>query len=198
MNPHFIYNSLNSIQSFISSEKSYEAEKYLAQFARLMRGILENSRNNLITLDKEIETLELYLKIEQLRFENRFTYKISIDENIETDFIAIPPMLIQPFIENSIIHGFNGIGNGKIDISFTENDDSLMCEVDDNGIGRNASENLNKKHKSLAGEITKERLDVLSKEYHKEAFFKIIDKTEESTNKALGTKIIIQIPIIEA
>ncbi len=199
MNPHFIYNSLNSIQSFISSNQSYEAEKYLAQFAKLIRGILENSRTDLISLEKEIEVLTLYLNLEQLRFENRFSYSIHVDDEIEQDFISIPPMLVQPFIENAILHGFKNKNKGEINIHFNEKEDFLICIIDDNGIGRGAASlsGSEKKHKSLATSITKERLDALSTEYQKPAFFTIEDKTENDTEKPLGTRVIIQIPIIE-
>lgn len=199
MNPHFIFNSLNSIQSFISSEQSYEAEKYLARFAKLIRGILENSRENLISLDKEIEVLELYLSLEQLRFENRFSYKINIDEKLEQDFTSIPPMLVQPFAENAILHGLKNKKDGKLNINFLEKDDSLICEIDDNGIGREAStgKNTQKNHKSLATTITKDRLKALSDEFHKPSHFSIEDKKDQDTNAAIGTKVTIQIPIIE-
>lgn len=200
MNPHFIFNSLNSIQAFISSEQSYEAEKYLARFAKLIRGILENSRADFITLDKEINVLELYLSLEQLRFEKRFTYNINIDNEIEQDFILIPPMLLQPFIENAILHGFNNRTNGLITINIKEKDEFIICEIDDNGIGRKASEEnkQKKKYKSLATTITTDRLNALADELQKPAFFIIEDKIDLKTKQAQGTKVIIQIPYTEA
>jgi tetratricopeptide (TPR) repeat protein len=199
MNPHFIYNSLNSIQSFISSEQSYEAEKYLAKFAKLIRGILENSRANFISLDKEIEVLQLYLSLEQLRFENRFTFNIQVNNSIEEDFISIPPMLLQPFVENAILHGFHNRTNGKININFMEKEDYIICEIDDNGVGRKDSEEkqTQKNHKSLATIITQERLDTLSHELKKEAWFSIEDKIDSNTHESLGTKVTLQIPFIE-
>lgn len=200
MNPHFIYNSLNSIQSFISSNKSYEAEKYLARFAKLMRGILENSRTDFISLDKEIEILELYIELEQLRFENRFSFTFNIDNDLETEFIAIPPMLIQPFVENAILHGFKSKTDGILTISFSEKNDCVICEIDDNGIGRNASSDktTNKKHASLATTITTERLNSLSEQLNKPAFFTINDKIDHKTQDALGTTVIINIPFINS
>lgn len=198
MNPHFIYNSLNSIQSFISSDESYQAEKYLARFAKLMRGILENSRVDFVSLDKEIEVLELYLELEQLRFEKRFTFNFIIDENIESDYVSIPPMLIQPFIENAILHGLKTKTDGILNVTFNENEDYIICCIEDNGIGRKASENNQaaKKYKSLATTITQERLDTLSKELNITASFTIEDKIDEN-NKPLGTKVILQLPFIE-
>lgn len=198
MNPHFIYNSLNSIQSFISSNQSYEAEKYLARFAKLMRGILENSRADLISLYKEIEVLTLYLNLEQLRFENRFSYSINIDDDLEKDFISIPPMLLQPFIENAILHGFKNTKQGKLNINLYERNDFLICEIDDNGVGRTStSKETNRKHTSFATEITKERLDMISEEYKKPTYFNIEDKKDSITEEPLGTQVTIQIPIIE-
>ena len=199
MNPHFIYNSLNSIQSFISSEQSYEAEKYLAKFAKLIRDILENSRADFISLDKEIEVLQLYLSLEQLRFENRFTFEIYVESSIEEDFISIPPMLVQPFVENAILHGFKNRTNGKLNINFLEKENCIICEIEDNGIGRKASANkeTKKNHQSLATVITQERLNTLSRELKKDAWFTIEDKFDSKTQNPLGTKVTLQIPFIE-
>jgi len=198
MNPHFIYNSLNSIQAFISSGDSYQAEKYLSRFAKLMRGILDNSRADFITLDKEIEVLNLYLELEKLRFEKRFSYSIEVDEALESDFVSLPPMLLQPFVENAILHAFPNQNGGKIKISFSEKNEALLCTVDDNGIGRKAAaENQKaKKHKSLATKITEERLDTLSNQLNKKAQFTIEDKYDEN-NIVAGTKVTIEIPYIE-
>lgn len=200
MNPHFIYNSLNSIQSFISSDDSYNAEKYLARFAKLMRGILENSRADYITLDKEIEVLQLYMELEQLRFNNRFTFSFDIHEKLETDFIAIPPMLIQPFIENAILHGLKTKHDGHIHVIFKEDNNCLVCVVDDNGIGRKASAETQttKKHQSLATTIVTERLETLTQKYGQPAFFTIEDKADSTNHEPLGTKVTLTLPLIEA
>ncbi|NOQ27024.1 MAG: hypothetical protein GQ564_16810 [Bacteroidales bacterium] len=199
MNPHFIFNSLNSIQSCISSGDTYEAEKYLADFANLMREILENSRVDAVLLDKEIEILQLYLQLEKLRFDKRFTYEFIIDDDLETDFISIPPMLIQPFIENAILHAFTGIDNGKIKISFVEENNMLICTIDDNGIGRKASvkNKVKSKHASLAISITEDRLKRLSEQMKVDAGFEIIDKVNKKTNKSDGTMIVIFIPCFD-
>lgn len=198
MNPHFIYNSLNSIQSFISSGNSYEAEKYLASFAKLMRGILENSREEFVPLDKEIQLMELYMNLEKLRFENRFDFQIQVDDQVETEFIAIPPMLMQPYIENAILHGFKNLTNGLLEIKISEEEDFIICQIDDNGIGREkAGKATNqKKYKSLGTQITEERFAVLYEQTGKKGSYKIIDKIDEK-NQSLGTKVILKIPYID-
>jgi sensor histidine kinase YesM len=137
--------------------------------------------------------------LKQLRFENRFTYHINTDSLEASDFITIPPMLIQPFIENAILHGFKNKTEGKLDLKFIEKEEYIICEINDNGIGRKASDvqQLNKKHKSLATTITEDRLQTLSKELNKPAFFKIEDKIDKVSQEALGTKVTIQIPYSE-
>lgn len=199
MNPHFIFNSLASIQSFISSENTIEAEKYLTRFSRLMRAILENSRQDTITLDQEIEMLQLYLDLEQMRFDNKFQFTFHLSPEIELNYIQLPPMLIQPFIENAILHGLKDEFNGRIDIYFKEENDTLICIVEDNGIGRTAAaKNKNaSKHQSLATKITQERLNTLSKKTSKKATFEIIDKFDTKQNIAQGTKVILKIPLDE-
>lgn len=198
MNPHFIFNSLISIQSFIISEKSHEAEKFLARFAKLMRGILENSREEFVPLDKEIEILQLYLELEKLRFENKFDFDIRIGQEVEPEFIHIPPMLIQPFVENAILHGVQGVDNGQIVVSVKEEDNCIICSIDDNGIGRKKSKEhpVSKKHTSLATKIVQERLKTLSVQLNKAAFYTFEDKYSKD-NCPLGTTVTLQIPFKE-
>lgn len=199
MNPHFIYNSLNSVQSFISSNQNYEAERYLARFAKLMRGILENSRHEFVLFDNEIEILTLYLELEQLRFNNSFSFEFNIDSSIDTEFISIPPMLIQPFIENAVKHGIKGVQNGIINIGFKMENDILICTVTDNGVGRKASQinKPNSGHHSLGLEITRERMEILEKQSGMKAGFSIIDLYDEQNNKAVGTKVEVVMPFAE-
>ncbi len=203
MNPHFIFNALNSIQSKIGDGNEQEARYYLAKFSRLMRQILNNSRNTFISLEEEISTLENYLLIEKFCNDNRFDYAISIDKSLEKDFILLPPMLLQPFVENSIKHGFKfplqQAKKGKVEINFYSKDESLICEVKDNGIGRKKAEENNEKsmesyHESTALKVTNERLDLLKKE-NTMAHLEIIDLyTDEQL--ASGTLIRLTIPII--
>jgi len=202
MNPHFIFNSLYSIQGFVASNDSQTAQSYIVDFASLMRAILNNSRESFIPLEKEIETIRLYMKLEQMRFAEKFSYRIEIDNNIEQEFILVPPMLIQPFVENSIIHGlFPKEGNGNLTIEMKEQNNSLLCSIIDDGIGREESykqkEIKVKEHKSVGIEVTKNRLKLLGEELKMNTFINIIDLKDEN-NKALGTKVDILIPTKEA
>jgi tetratricopeptide (TPR) repeat protein len=200
MNPHFIFNSLNSISSFISKNDPVSAKKYLSKFASLMRLILENSREPFIPLQKEIETLTYYLELEQLRFENKFEFKIEIAPGIEINSVIIPPMLIQPQIENAIIHGvLPKEERGSILICFYLKDNNIICEVTDNGIGRKRSMELNYQnenlHKSLALQVTEERLDAINAQADTDlAGISIIDMTDEQHN-SLGTKVVLNLPL---
>ena len=201
MNPHFIFNALNSIQSLIGTGKEVEARYYLAKFSRLMREILDNSRKSEISLQEEIQTLQNYLLVEQFCTNNRFEYQIDVDQNSEPDFVKLPPMLIQPFVENAIKHGMKGREEGNpgfISISFMEGKSSLICTISDNGIGRKKAAEINDKsmetyHESASLNVTKERLQSLMNE-HVSGSLEIIDLYDESNNP-VGTKIIISIPL---
>ncbi len=200
MNPHFIFNSLNSISGFIGSNNSAEAQLYLAKFAKLMRLILENSRKSSIALEDEIQALQLNLELEKLRFNNRFDFEISVADDIDPENIYISPMLIQPFIENSIKHGFkNKKEKGCIKVDFKKENGMLVCTVEDNGIGREKAGQIkqveNKNHVSLGTQVTKDRFTIL-KNVNEQAGFEIIDLKDENGNPA-GTKVIIKIPYEE-
>lgn len=201
MNPHFIFNALNSIQSLIGTGKETEARYYLAKFSRLMRQILDNSRQSEITLEEEINTLENYLLIEQFCNGDRFQYTIEVSEKIEPDFINIPPMLLQPFVENAIKHGMKGRSDqneiGKINLQFSEINGILECVIEDNGIGREQAEKLKKEsketyHKSTGLAVTTERLNLMRLSEDIEPY-EILDLYTDG--KAGGTKVIIRIPI---
>jgi ligand-binding sensor domain-containing protein len=154
MNPHFIFNALNSIQHAILSGKQNDAYNSLELFSSLIRGILENSKYKFISLEDEIEILKIYIQIEAKRFSSDFNYEVKIDPEIDVSGVKIPPMLIQPFVENSIWHGLmpKTDGEKKLILSFTGNDDSIICKVEDNGIGRNkAAAMKNKKHATSLG-----------------------------------------------
>lgn len=201
MNPHFIFNALNSIQSLIGTGKETEARYFLAKFSRLMRQILDNSRKTSITLEEEIRTLENYLLIEQFCNGERFDYSIKVDETMEQDFISIPPMILQPFVENAIKHGMRGLPegekSGRINILFSEENGMLKCVVEDNGIGREKAAELNSQsketyHKSTALEVTTDRLEHL-KEEGITTPLEIVDLYEDDV--AMGTRIIIRLPL---
>ncbi|MFM2047503.1 MAG: hypothetical protein RI955_49, partial [Bacteroidota bacterium] len=200
MNPHFIFNALNSIQSQIGTDNEQNARYYLAKFSKLMRQILDNSRNSLITLKEEIEMLENYLLIEKFCNNNKFEYSIVTDENIEIDFIKIPPMILQPFVENAIKHGMKYLENtkGQIDIQLIEVENEIICTITDNGVGRKKSAELNRKsretfHTSTALAVTEERLSLLKNNSSKNSIT-IIDLYNEN-GVATGTQVEVKIPI---
>ena len=197
MNPHFIFHTLNSIQALIATKEEGIAREYLAKFSRLMRQILENSRANEISLDAEIETLENYLSIERFCNENKFDFKLNIPDDLEVEFIKIPPMLIQPFLENAIIHGLgHKEEKGMLSVSFKDEQQHLVCTIEDNGVGRAQAAEYNKvsqkQHKSTAMAVTSERLKYISAV---ENSLEIIDLKEG--DKALGTRVILRLPILE-
>ncbi|RLD69071.1 MAG: hypothetical protein DRI95_01130 [Bacteroidetes bacterium] len=197
MNPHFIFNSLAAIQDFIINNKAIVASNFLAQFAKLMRQILENSRHEFVTIENELATLKNYLDIQKLRFEEQFDYEINIDDSIDEETHAIPPMLAQPFIENAIEHGLKPMKEkGKIQISFQLIDGMIKFEVKDNGIGRAESSKTkgatNLQKISLATTLTQERLKYLKSNNKKDIRFKIDDLTDEV--KPIGTCVTFYIP----
>jgi ligand-binding sensor domain-containing protein/two-component sensor histidine kinase len=200
MNPHFIFNALNSIQSQIGTDNEQTARYYLAKFSRLMRQILDNSRNSEISLEEEINTLENYLLIEKFCNGDRFDYKIMAGDQLEKDYIKIPPMLLQPFIENSIKHGLKYVEGkrGSIEVNFEEKDNMLECSVTDNGIGRTKAGEMIRSsketyHKSTALIVTQERLDLL-KGNEKVKSLEIID-LYDAAGTASGTKVIVRVPL---
>jgi uncharacterized membrane-anchored protein YhcB (DUF1043 family) len=164
MNPHFMFNALNSINKYIVENNTRVASDYLSKFSKLMRLILEHSKQKSISLKEELETLQLYLLIESNRFDNSFHYEINVDENIDNDEIRIPPLIIQPFVENAIWHGLSHKeGDRFIKVNIKEFDEQSICiEVMDNGIGRKKASELKSKtstkNKSFGMEITKQRI----------------------------------------
>ncbi|MCB9232727.1 MAG: tetratricopeptide repeat protein [Bacteroidia bacterium] len=197
MNPHFIYNSLNSIQHYIYARQPLEAGTYLAKFADLIRMILESSRDESVTLDKEIRLLNVYLELQKLRFEELFDYELEIDPALNLENIKVPPMLAQPFIENAIEHAFQGMQNGGIiHIRFSKKGEQVLFEIEDNGIGIIESRRIRKadpNRKSLALEITRERLDFLKMTRKFNVQFRIEDKTEAGLGET-GTRVTFFLP----
>lgn len=195
MNPHFIFNTLNSINSYIIENKREVASEYLTTFSKLMRSILDLSKHEIITLEKEISTLNLYLELEALRLENKFDYSIVVDKALETELIKMPPLIIQPFVENAIWHGLhNKKENGHILIKVDEcKENQLLITIEDDGIGRKASGAMKKQqvsHKSYGIEITMNRLQLLNEQN----VVQIID-LYDNENKAKGTKVTITIQL---
>ncbi len=199
MDPHFIFNALGNIQSMILQKDTIPAVSYLNKFAKLTRQILEQSRKETISLGEEIATLKNYIELQQLRLNNSFDYEIVCDESVEDD-VLIPPLLIQPFIENAVEHGLKPKPKdekGQLKINFSQMNDqkNLICTIKDNGIGLKASRKLktNENHQSLSTTITDERLSKMQKE-HPNAGFKVLER--ESANGETGCIVIINIPIV--
>ncbi len=200
MNPHFLFNSLNTVQGFISSNDQFKAMSFLSKFGNLLRDILENSRENTISLEKELETLTLYIELEKLRYEDSFDYQIEIGDNIDPEQTKIPPLIIQPFVENAIKHGLGGKkSNGKLKITISAENRFLKIAIIDNGIGRKKagelSEEKSKRHKSLGVKLTNERLKKTELATGLKTSFEIIDIIDD-TGKPEGTKVIITIPYL--
>jgi len=197
MNPHFIFNSLNSIQSYIVTQETDKAVQYLGKFSQLMRLILTNSSYKYISIKEEVKSIEYYLDLEKLRFENKFSYTLTVDKNIDQEFIQIPPMIVQPYIENAIIHGLlHKPTKGKLEIDFKLNKDSVICTVLDNGVGRQRSMEIDKesgiKRKSRGMLITKARLEILNKQSN-DQFSVLIDDLKDATRNAKGTRVTLNI-----
>ncbi len=200
MNPHFIYNTLNSVQGFISAKNDFMAMKFLSKFGTLMRNILENSRHNLVPLNEEIDTLKLYIDMEHLRKKDAFDYKIDISDDIDTEFVLVPPLIIQPFVENAIKHGFRNLNRkGELLIRIKKENEQLIVEISDNGMGRDKAlleKSINgEKRKSLGMELTSERISLLKKVHAKEASFSVFDLKDDDGN-ATGTRVVINLPFI--
>jgi Histidine kinase/7TM diverse intracellular signalling/7TMR-DISM extracellular 2 len=198
INPHFVFNSLNSIKSYILQQRPLEASEYLTDFSTLMRSILQHSKEKFISLSDELESTLLYVKLEKLRFEEGFSFNYEFQEGIDTDEILIPPMLLQPYIENAIRHGLmNKEGNRNLQLSVVEGEEQIIISIDDNGIGREQASLLRKnslKHQSMGMNINKERVELLKLTNDLHISINIIDK-KLPDGSADGTKVIIYLPV---
>ncbi|MBS1661557.1 MAG: tetratricopeptide repeat protein [Bacteroidetes bacterium] len=185
MNPHFIFNSLNSVRDYMVRHRTEEAGEYLGRFAGLMRLILENSERKEVPISDDIAAMKLYVELESMRLHNSFRYRITVDESIDTDSTYIPPLILQPFIENSIWHGLAGKkGGGELVVGIHKINDMLCCVVEDNGQGRKASGNGERK--SYGTKITAERIGMFNN-----ASMKVIDLEQ-------GTRVEIWLPLMIA
>ncbi|RLD57650.1 MAG: hypothetical protein DRJ05_09335, partial [Bacteroidetes bacterium] len=199
INPHFIFNALTAVQRFIFEKSTLMASDYLGNFSRLIRFILNSSTVDEISLEKEIEFLENYLSLQAIRFDNKFDYEIILNENIEDEEISIPPMLTQPLIENAVEHGMRHIEkDGHIKIHYKKINNRLSIVIEDNGIGRKKSAEINaqknKGHNSLSTSITNERLLYLNKGFRENISMEIDDLYDEN-GEAVGTRVILNIPL---
>lgn len=198
MNPHFIFNSLNSVNQFIAENNELEANKYLSSYSNLMRQTMENSNKDFISLSNEIELIKKYLDLEHLRFKEKFDYQLIIDEKIDTETTLVPNMIIQPQLENAIWHGLRyKEEKGILEIKFSREDTTICIEISDDGIGLKKSKELKtlnqKSHESRGLNNTMERIKLLNELYHKNIQLKISEKTEKGTQ---GTIVKIIFPLI--
>jgi|GEM_PF-5215235 len=201
MNPHFLFNSLNSIKKYILKNEPRVASRYLTKFSRLMRFILDNSKEDEIPLERELETLQLYIELEAMRFQNKFEFAIHVDQSVSLAHVFVPPLLLQPFVENAIWHGLmHKPTEGQLSISISRVENILYLEVEDDGIGRTAAAQIKRsslqQHRSHGVSITEKRLQIFRKEGDEPSKLRyedLINKNQEP----VGTKIIIQIPIHE-
>lgn len=191
MNPHFIFNCLNSIQHFILKNDSDAAVMYLAKFAKLVRGTLKTSVEGSISLEEEINMLHHYLSLEQLRFKQAFDFSVEVDPSLDPASITLPPLIVQPFVENAILHGMKDRkSGGMIHLKFYSEKDTLCIEVQDNGQGL-VSGNSFAEHKSLGGKITRRRLELLNEQDQRKA----ISLDYKSPEGGQGTIVSIRVPI---
>ncbi|MCW3126279.1 MAG: hypothetical protein JWO03_1937, partial [Bacteroidetes bacterium] len=200
MNPHFIFNALNSIQSFYANNDELTANKFMTTFSSLIRQILISSSKNLITIKDEIDMLTNYIELEKMRFKGKFDYRITLDKEIFAEKVYLPIMLIQPYVENAIHHGLRFGEDGLLSISFALDNKSLICTIEDNGIGLKAS--LAKKagtasgHISAGMQITHDRIDSLNIIYEGRIGVSFIDRSEKDV-KATGLTVRISLPVID-
>jgi two-component sensor histidine kinase len=199
MNPHFLFNALNSIQSYILINETELSVKYLNKFASLVRQVLDNSMHDFVTIKDDLSALENYIQLEEIRFEDKFEYVITIDEELDIHTCLIPPLLLQPIIENAIWHGLlhKENGGGKISISLKIEEDAIICDISDNGVGKVISQNIEgaKSYKSVGLKITKERVTTLNSNSQDKFQIKISDLYKN--HKETGTLVKLTIPILK-
>ncbi len=200
MNPHFIFNCLNSIDYYIIKNETEKASDYLNRFSRLIRLILQNSRAEYVNLKDELEALKLYMEMESLRFDDRFEYVVRIGSGLQLDNLEIPPLLLQPYVENAIWHGLAKKSNGKnrLDLTITQKERLLYCRIEDNGIGREAARLMKSaatgKHRSMGMYLTRDRLHRINRMHNAKADVQITDLKDEQ-GIAQGTRVDIIIPL---
>lgn len=198
MNPHFIFNSLGSVQNFIGMNEPVLAQQFLSKFARLMRLILENSRRQFVPLDEEVSALTLYTELEKQRFGDRFTYRIEVLID-EPEFVLVPPMLVQPFVENAILHGFTGEKTtGALLVAYSMENDLIKCTIEDNGVGRTQPSNpgANPEHVSLGSSVVAERIELMKQEFNINASIAYTD-LKNGEGIPCGTLVALRLPYKE-
>jgi len=198
MNPHFIFNSLNSIRAFIISNETKKASDYLNKFARLIRFILHYSSKDTISLKEELEALALYVELEQMRFRDDFGFVLKIGSDVNTETLLVPPLILQPYVENAIVHGLAPkTGAKELLVEVSKNHTGLIFVIRDNGVGRSYSKNIhfiqNPQHKSVAMELTRKRIELSDDKRSEKENIKIVDLMENG-NPA-GTEERIKLPV---
>lgn len=199
MNPHFIFNALNTIKGYYAENDVKQASEYISKFSKLLRTILE-SKDPVIPLEKEIHSIRLYLELAGMRYENKFGFQISVSDAIHPNEVAIPPMLLQPFIENSLIHGIAPKpGHGNITIHFYISGDNLMCDIIDDGVGRNASSTKSnmQEYSSKATQLITEYMQAMNSKDHSAAFTLEIVDLYNNEQQPAGTKVILKMPFMK-
>ena len=196
MNPHFIFNALNSVNSFISKNDTRQANKYLTEFSRLMRTVMENSQEDFVPLSEEVSVLSLYLKLEHFRFQDKFEYEFVVDPDLSIDDFRIPPMLIQPYIENAIWHGLRyKTSMGFLSVKVSESDHALLMSITDDGIGRAKSKAIKtanqKQQQSTGMKNTENRVALLNKTFKSKIAIQVSDLQQGENT---GTKVMVHIP----
>jgi len=200
MNPHFIFNAINSIQNFILNKNEQEAYDYLAKFAKLIRIVLNNSQEKQLMLEQELEMIKLYVELEQVRFNNSFEFNLTVHEDVNTMEVAVPALLIQPYIENAIWHGLMNLENlrrGILNVGITQDKDILRICIVDNGIGREKAKQYKRedRHRSVGMALTEQRLLMINKmQEYENAKVEITDLYINDKTPA-GTRVEIFIPI---
>jgi LytS/YehU family sensor histidine kinase len=200
INPHFIFNCLNSIHRFMEANKLEQAGEYLIKFSNLIRMVLENSMHREVELNDDLFALRLYIEMEQVRMNYNFDYEITVDPAIDVNQVLVPPLIIQPFVENSIWHGLNNKPQqGTLKVSITQKDDMIMYIVEDDGVKTRLADAMieqNVKKKSLGMSITKERLDILNQTHRtSKSGFTIQDKLDDQ-HKYTGKRVELWVPLI--
>lgn len=202
MNPHFIFNSLNSINRFILKNEKKQASEYLTKFSRLVRLILQNSQSSLITLDSELECLRLYLELEALRFDHHFIYRLDVEEELDTKSTRIPPLIIQPYVENAIWHGLmHKEEKGHLSIVMTSDNVNLICKVTDDGVGRKKAAEMKSKstslHKSMGLRITADRISMMQRDDANGSNAVTIHDLTLSDGSPGGTEVVLCLPLMQ-
>lgn len=200
MNPHFIFNSLTSINRFILKNNQTQASEYLTKFSKLVRMILQNSQASFVPLESEMEALKLYLELEALRFDHHFQFNIIIEKDLDVSTIKVPPLIIQPYAENAIRHGLmQKEESGHLDIELSQEGDTLCCKITDDGIGRKKAAELKRKsaseHKSMGMQITADRIAALQQKNQMKTTIEITDLVLADASPG-GTQVLLKIPLL--